>query len=46
MITITFHKIILAKAVTYEEEILDFILYNSALGNDVTSIEIILSSVL
>ena len=37
MSTITLHKCEPEKTVSHEEEILDFILYNRALGNAVTS---------
>ena len=41
MSTITFHKVKLAKTVSHGKEILDFILYNRALVNALTSNEII-----
>ena len=41
MRTVTLYKGKLAKAVLHEVEIFDFILYNMALGNAVTSNEII-----
>ena len=35
--TITLHQAKLALTITYEHEILDFVLYNRALGNVVSS---------
>ena len=39
--TITLHQVRVALTITYEHEILDFVLYNRALGNVVSSNQII-----
>ena len=44
MSTITLHQEKSSKTISYESEILDYVYYNRALGNDVTSNEISMRS--